>query len=544
MISNDQSFKEDKLGIIAKNSPYILGIDLGTSTSSVAIFHKGTPEIIKISGQKCIPSVVHVRENGEILVGQQAKSKMLVDPANTVASVKREMGNPSYSKEFRGLPDRKFSPFDIAAEILSAIKTGVEETDQVELRGTARYAVICVPANFDDKKKTETLEAGKLACLDVLYLLEEPVAAAIAYGFDKDRDQTILVYDLGGGTFDVSILEVDTASEATAGFKVRAKEGIPKLGGDDFDEKIMEIVNSKFVAESGLDIFDLKKDQGIANKLLMEAQQKLKEATEAAKKELSASESTRIEIPNFIKDEGGTVHHIDVEITRSDFEDAISELIWQSQTAVENALASAGMTIDDISRIVLAGGSTRVPLVKSMLTAMFGKEPYSDMDPETIVATGAAIFGASLGVPSEKLTDTEEVLGEDQMDKQFIWQNIVTHHLGIEVYGRKFSKIIEKNTELSDEQPVVTGTKIYTAPRDNATELAINVYQAPHDVEYITDEGAVCIGELFMTGIPPGPVGSAKISVTFEIDRQNLLRVEASCMGADGTSRSLEIKRT
>lgn len=532
------------MGIIAKNSPYIMGIDLGTSTSSVAIFHKGTSEVIKLAGQKCIPSVVHVRSNGEILVGQQAKSKMLVDPANTVASIKREMGNASYIKEFDGIPDKKFAPLEISAEILTQIRKGVEETDQLDLRGTPKYAVICVPANFDDRKKTETLEAGKLAGFEVLYLLEEPVAAAIAYGFDKDRDQTILVYDLGGGTFDVSILEVDTASPDMAGFRVKAKEGIPKLGGDDFDEKIMEIVHAKFVADSGLDIFDLKKDQGIANKVLLEAQQKLKEATEAAKKELSFSESAKIEIPNFLKDEGGTVHHIDMEITRSEFEDAISELIWQSKSAVEKGLESAGMTIDDISRIVLAGGSTRVPLVKSMLTTMFGKEPYSDMDPEIIVATGAAIFGASLGVPDDRLVDTEAVLAEDEVDKQFIWQNLVTHNLGIEVYGRKFSKIIEKNTELSDDQPVVFSTKIYTVPRDNATELAINVYQAPFDVEYITDEGAVCIGELFLTGIPPGPVGSAKINVTFEIDRQNLLRVEASCLGADGTTKSLEIRRT
>jgi molecular chaperone DnaK (HSP70) len=532
------------VGIIAKNSPYILGIDLGTSTSSVAVFHKGTPEVIKISGQKCIPSVVHVRANGEILVGQQAKSKMLVDPGNTVASIKREMGNSSYFKEFSGLPDKKFLPAEITTEILKEIRKGVEETDQLDLRGTARYAVICVPANFDDKKKTETLEAGKLAGFEVLYLLEEPVAAAIAYGFDKERDQTILVYDLGGGTFDVSILEVDTASSSTAGFRVRAKEGIPKLGGDDFDEKIMEIVHNKFIADSGLDIFDLKKDQGIANKLIMEAQQKLKEATEAAKKELSLGESAKIEIPNFLKDEGGTVHHIDFEITREEFENSISELIWQSKTAVETALQSANMTIDNISRIVLAGGSTRVPLVKTMLSEMFGKEPYSDMDPETIVATGASIFGASLGVPADKLTDTGEVFSEDQLDKQFIWQNIVTHHLGIEVYGRKFSTIIAKNTELSDDQPIVSGTKVYTVPRDNATELAINVYQAPSDVEYITDEGAVCIGELFLTGIPAGPVGSAKIIVNFEIDRQNLLKVEASCLGSDGTSRSLEIRRT
>ncbi|MEI6135243.1 MAG: Hsp70 family protein [Desulfomonile sp.] len=529
------------MGLNPVFSPYVLGIDLGTSTSSVAIYHKRMPEVIKIGGQKCIPSVVNVREDGTILVGEQAKRKMLVDPSNTVASIKREMGNSSFVKEFEGLPDRTFSPADISAEILVALRMAVEQTDQFDLRGTPKYAVICVPANFDDNKKTMTKEAGRLAGLEVLWLLEEPVAAAVAYGFEKDRNQTILVYDIGGGTFDVSILEVDTTSRDTAGFKVKAKEGIPKLGGDDFDEKIMEIVHEKFKADTGLDILDLKKDQGISAKLLREAQQKLKEAAEAAKLELSVSESAPIEIPNFITDENGSVHHINMVITRSDFENAIRDLILESKSAVDKALQSANMKIEDISRIVLVGGSTRVPLVKSMLTEMFDKEPFADLDPDTVVATGAGIFGASLKTPELPEGEVAEKDEDDVFDKRFIIDDIVTHNLGIEVFGRKFNRIIEKGTKLTDEQSVVSVEKLYSTPRDGATEIAINVFQAADDVEFVSDNRAVLIGEMLLIGIPPAPKGVPQISVRFEIDRQNILKVVASCQGADGVSKSLDI---
>jgi len=527
------------VGIIAKNSPYFFGIDLGTSTSSIAFFRRGVPEIIKIGGQKCIPSVVHVREDGEILVGQQAKSKILVDPANTVASIKREMGNDAFSVEFQGRVGNSYGPADISAEILRALfKGAVDQTEELDLKGMPKYAVVCVPANFDDKKRNMTLDAAKLADVEVKFLLEEPVAAAIAYGFDKDRDQIILVYDMGGGTFDVSILEVETALGDRAAFKVRAKEGVPKLGGDDLDQKIMEMVNEKFKADTGLDIFDLKKDQGISSRHLREAQQKLKEAAEAAKKELSTEKAAQIQIPSFLKDEGGTVHHIDVEIARDDFDAAITDLITQSMEAVKKALEEAKLTIDDISRIVLVGGSTRVPLVRTMLTEMFGKEPFADHDPDVIVATGAAIYGASL------LTPGDDVSEGDTVKEPINWIDAVTHNLGIEVYGRKFSKIIEKNTNLSDDQPMISASRYYTTPRDDVTDLSINVYQALDDVEYVTDEGAVCIGELFVTGIPAAPKGSEKITVKFDIDRQNLLKVEASCVSTDGATKSLEIQRS
>ncbi|MFM6518236.1 MAG: Hsp70 family protein, partial [Microcystis panniformis] len=256
-----------------------------------------------------------------------------------------------------------------------------------------------IPANFNDAQKTATKEAGKLANLEVLYLLEEPVAAAIAYGVEKERDQTILIYDLGGGTFDVSILQVNSTQEKSAQLKILAKQGVFQLGGDDFDARIMAIANEKFKDQSQIDLFDLHKDQGINQKALKQAQQKLKDAAEKTKWELSEAQTATLTIPNLIKDESGNVHNLDLEISRTEFNDAIRDLIEQTRTAAEQALTDAKLTIEDIDRLILVGGSTRVPLVKTMLVEMFGKEPYSDADPDTIVARGAAIFAATLNVP-------------------------------------------------------------------------------------------------------------------------------------------------
>jgi molecular chaperone DnaK len=393
------------MAIVVKNSPYILGIDLGTSNSAIAVYEKGEAKILPVNGDKTCPSVVNMRENGEIIVGRQARSRLMIDPDNTVASIKREIGS-AWTKEFTGAPGKTYTPTDISAEILSKLVSGAEGGGVVDLRGTPRFAVICIPANFDDAQKTATREAGILANLEVLELLEEPVAAAIAYAMDRDRDQTILVYDLGGGTFDVSILQVKSAGGEPAKFDVLAKEGVRKLGGDDFDYALMEIANAQFTSDSGVDILDLKKDQGISAKLLREAQQKLKDATETAKRELTETLNAQITIPNLIKDEAGNVHNLDMEITRDNFNDAVRPLIEQSREAIERALGAAKLGIDDISRIILVGGSTRVPLVKQMLGDMFGKEPYSDTDPDTAVARGAAIYGATLGVPTDQVEDT------------------------------------------------------------------------------------------------------------------------------------------
>lgn len=539
------------MGLVLKNSPYIMGIDLGTSTSSIALFHRGRAEVIEIEGQKTVPSVVCVQESGEFLVGEQAKYRMLIDQENTVGSIKREMGNTSYFKEFTRLPQKRFSPADISAKILEKLRNGAQEASPFDYKGALQYSVICVPANFDDTKKNMTLEAARLAGLQVLYLLEEPVAAAIAYGFDRAREQTILVYDLGGGTFDVSILRVKTASPEASetennwvgNFEVLAKEGVPRLGGDDFDARLMAIISERFKDQTGLDILDLAKDQGLSKNTLKEAQQRLKESAEKAKKELSARESAEINIPNFIKDEKGQLHNIEYNVTRIEFEDAIRDLVLQSQEAVKKSMENAKLGIDDIDRIILVGGSSRVPLVKRMISDIFAKESYGDLDPDTVVATGAAIFGAWLGVPSDKLDVTEIPDDADRLAADIRLQNKVTHFLGIEIQGGRFSKLIDKGAELTDEAPVISAEKEYTTSRDEQTELRITVYQATEDVEYVRDEGCVCIGEFFLTGIPKALRGRERITVRFEINQQNLLKVIASSKGTDTISKSLEIQR-
>ncbi len=524
--------------IITKKSPYIMGIDLGTSNSAIAVFVKGQAEIIPIEGAKTFPSAFSIR-NGEILVGRQARNRLMVDPENTVVSIKREMGS-QWQKEFKDFPSKIYTPTDISAEILSQLVAGAAQAGTIDLRGIPAYAVICIPANFNDAQKTATKEAGKLANLEVLYLLEEPVAAAIAYGVEKERDQTILIYDLGGGTFDVSILQVNSTQEKSAQLKILAKQGVSQLGGDDFDARIMAIASEKFKDQSQIDLFDLHKDQGISQKALRQAQQKLKDAAEKTKWELSEAQTALLTIPNLIKDESGNVHNLDMEISCTEFNDAIRDLIEQTRSAVESALTDAKLTIEDIDRLILVGGSTRVPLVKTMLVEMFGKEPYSDADPDTIVARGAAIFAATLNVPDPNVEPRTDV---DEYEKEIQIANIVTHFLGIETVGSKFNCLLEKGLDIPADSPL-TVTKEYVTPRerDNVTELVIRVYQSTQMADFVRqEEGVECIGEFFLTGIPAKPGGEEHINVTFAIDQQNLLKVTATSSSSVG---ELEIQRT
>jgi molecular chaperone DnaK (HSP70) len=517
--------------IVPRSSPYVLGIDLGTSNSAVSVYFNQKAEIIPVDGVKTCPSVVNVRDNGEVVVGRQAKAKLMIDPENTVVSVKRDMGT-DWTKEFAGLPGKQYSPADISAMILEKLKAAAGSNEQFSLRGTPKYAVICIPANFTDTQKQATKQAGELANLQVLRLLEEPVAAAIAYALERNRDQTILVYDLGGGTFDVSILNVKSNADGQSSMEIKAKAGVPRLGGDDFDQKIMEMAAVKLAADSNIDILDLKKDQGISKKALREAQQKLKEAAETAKIELSEMASTDIAIPNIVKDESGNLHNLDFTITRDEFNAAIRDLLLQSKDAITRALDEAAMTIDDISRIILVGGSTKVPLVREMLTEMFGKEPYGDVDPDTVVARGAAIFGASLQVVEEFDPDVE-VREEDKFTGTIELIDRVTHYLGIETYGNKFSCLLDKGLDIPKDAPISV-SKEYATPRDNMTELTIRIYQSDRSVEYVTAEGVNCIGEFFLTGIPPKPRGAEHVTVTFSIDQQNMLAVKASSSSSSG----------
>lgn len=529
----------------AKNSPYKFGIDLGTSNSAVALFHKGEARVLEIDGQKAVSSVIAFKSEDNIMVGHQAKRQILVNPDKTIRSIKREMGNDNYSAEFFG---RQYTAVDLSSLILSKIREGVQQQEKIDLRGAAKYAVICIPANYDDAKKRATREAAVLAGFEVLYLLEEPVAAAIAYGFEKDRDQTILVYDLGGGTFDVSILKVDS-SRGDAKLDVLAKEGIAKLGGDDFDQRLIDKIAQEFKDQNGIDIFDLKKDQGggVSAKILREAQQKLKEAVETAKVDLSTAQSVSISIPAILQDGDGKEYSLERELHRSEFDDLIRDLVMQTEAEVRKALEFAKLSMEDISRIVLVGGSTRVPLVKDLLTAMFNKEPYANLDPDTVVAIGAAIFAATLDIPSEMIEDTEIEYDEDKLDRMINTTNIVTHNLGIEVvsHGKRqiFETMILKGLELSEETPDIVVSKDFTTQRDNQEEMRISVFQAADEVEYVTDKGVVCIGEIWLIGIPKASANQELITVTFKVNRQNEVKITAQSKSDAGILTELTIQR-
>jgi len=519
--------------IVEKASSYVLGIDLGTTNCAAGIYKTGKTEIININGTKTMPSVMSVLKDGEILVGNQAKSRSIIAPESTVSSIKRHIAT-DWTKEFEEIPGKVFTPVEVSAEILLKLIDGILQNETIDLGGAPKYAVICVPANFNDAQKKATQMAAELANLELLTLLEEPIAAAYAYAIEKDRVQTVLVYDLGGGTFDVSILEVDSSGSANKQFKVLAKEGIQELGGDDFDQTIMERVAGEFAKASNIDIFDQDKDQGISSKKIREAQQKLLEAVVAAKHELSEATKTSIDIPNFIQDETGQPHHIDnFEITREQFNEEIRGLILQTKDSVDKALSTAKLEIEDIDRIILVGGSSKIPLVKEMLHEMFGKEPYSDTDPDTAIARGAAILGATMMLPDSELERPEE----DTPDFVIDTDNIVTHNLGIEVVGGKFNCLIPKDTEIPAEVPV-TVNRDYVTPADNITELAISVFQSSEDVEYVSSDSAKCIGGFFLKGIPPKPQGEESINVEFEIDSQNLLKVKAT---SSSSSDELEI---
>ncbi len=399
-----------------------------------------------------------------------------------------------------------------------------QQNERFDWRGTLRYAVICIPANFTNPQREATKEAARLANLEVLYLLDEPVAASIFYCSERNRDQTILVYDLGGGTFDVSILQVKSKVEESAAYHVLAKEGVPQLGGDDFDWEIMKIAAAQLLASSQIDILDVKKDQGVSLRKLREAQQKLKEQAEAAKIELSVVSQASINIPDIITDESGTSYNLDMVLTLEQFNDAIRPLVLKSKDAVETALQSAKLGIDQIDRIVLVGGSTHVPLVKTMLKELFGVEPYADLDPDTVVARGAAIKGATLYELVEK--DTTAAVDEDDVPQlQVSGIEIVSHHLGIELAGGRFSCLLEKNTEIPVDAPLSV-SKDFTTQRDGMDMIRVSVFQADHEVQFVTEEGVTFVDE-FDLPVTPRRRGEESVTVTFTITRENVLQVNA-----------------
>lgn len=506
-------------GLEIKYSKYKLGIDLGTSTSVVSVCENGKTRVFKINGKEYMPSVVSFIDKDTKIVGEEAKGRTMLDPLNTISSIKRHMGEEEYVLSIFG---ENYSPEQIASEILSKLVDMVYEQKDFETDGSLHDVVICVPANFTHNAKLATQKAAEMAGLNVLALLEEPVAAAIMYGFNSDKDQNILVYDLGGGTFDVCVLKVQTKKNNTDRdkYKILSKEGISKLGGDDFDRIIMGIINEEFkIKNKGIDLLDIEKDQGISKKKVKAAQQKLKEISENIKIELSFKNSTNILFPNIIQTEEGEMLHIDMEITKDIFEKAISSLVDKLQQNVKLAIDNAKLSIDDIDKIILVGGSSLIPLVKSRIKETFNVEPYSDFNPITIVAEGAAIFAASIGTSEEN-----EV------------SNIVTHNLGIMTEGMEFSNLIKKGTEIPQGTSVVR-EKEYKTQKDGQTEVVIYVYQSIEDIDFVNeknDEGeekAVFVGEFKLTDIPPAPKGEQKIIVKFQVNKENIIKVTATALG-------------
>ena len=513
-----------------KLSPYVLGIDLGTSTSIASVYRRGQGEVLDIFGQKITPSVVNYRTGDTPLIGLQAKRRALIDPDNTVVSIKRDMGNPGYSREIDG---KEIRPEEVSALILEHLKNGAQEYE--ELNGTVRYAVVTIPANFNNNQREATLEAGRMAGLNVLRLAEEPVAAAVAYGFGHERDQVILVYDLGGGTFDVCILKVETTKEDQSAFSVLGKAGVPKLGGDDFDEALMKVLARNIVEQGGPDVFELKKDQGISKKKLRNAAQILKEKAEEAKIELSDAETAFVDAPNLIKDENGAEYHLSVEVARETFYEAIRPLVEQTRDCIEQALKEAGLETDDVDRIILVGGSTRVPLIYDFVKEMFGKEPYADIDPATVVSQGAAILGATYELPGEKPD-------EDKVDQGVIAEtNKTSHYLGIETKGQLFSLLLEKGAEFPCE-----AEKVYTTTFDNQGEIRIAIFQFPQETERIdmSIPGSACLGEFHLGPLEQAAKGEVQVKVTFNINENGILKVSARTVKEGGPARELEIRVT
>ncbi len=469
----------------------VVGIDLGTTNSVIAVIQGGDPVVIpNTEGSRLTPSVVGITKTGERLVGQTAKRQAILNPERTIASIKRQMGTKHRVK----IDDKEYSPEEISAMILQKLKADAE----AYLGDKVTQAVITVPAYFDDAQRTATKTAGEIAGLEVLRIINEPTAAALAYGLDKKKDETILVWDLGGGTFDVSLLDVGEGV-----FEVKATSGDTRLGGDDWDQALVDYLADEFKKSQGI---DLRQDR--------QALQRLREAAEKAKVELSNVTQTTINLPYVTADQHGP-KHLDMALTRAKFDDLTAALLKRCEGPFRQAVADAKVSVEDLDEVVLVGGATRMPMVQELVKRLTGKEPHRGVNPDEVVAVGAAIQAGILG----------------GQVREVVLLDVTPLSLGIETLGGVCTKLIERNTTIPTRK-----SEMFSTAADGQTEVEVHVLQG----ERAMAKDNRSLGKFHLTGIPPAPRGIPKVEVTFDLDVNGILSVTAKDT-ASGREQAIRI---